>query len=60
MSKDGIETDSKKTATIKEWLVPKTVTEVWGFLGFTNYCQKFIEKCTYCKAYQSVGVWREC
>ena len=43
-SKDRIETDPTKTTTIKEWLVPKTVTEVQSFLGFTNYYHKFIPK----------------
>ena len=28
VSKDGIETEPKKMTTIKEWPVPKTVTEV--------------------------------
>ena len=31
VSKDGIETDPKKITAIKEWLVPKTVTEVQCF-----------------------------
>ena len=44
VSKDGIETDPKKITTIKEWLAPKTVTEVQSFLGFTNYYCKFIPK----------------
>ena len=30
--------------SIQEWSVPKTVTEVCSFLGFTNYCCKFIPK----------------
>ena len=42
-SKDGIETE-KKITTIKEWLIPQTVTEVCSFLGFTNYYCKFIPK----------------
>ena len=33
VSKDGIETDPKNVTAIKEWLVPKTVTEVQSFLG---------------------------
>ena len=37
MSKDGIETGLKKITAIKEWPVPKTVTEVQSFLDFTNY-----------------------
>ena len=28
VSRDGIETDQKKVTTIKEWLVPKTMTEM--------------------------------
>ena len=28
VSKDGIETDPKKITAIKEWSIPKTVTEV--------------------------------
>ena len=31
VSKDGIETDPKKITTIKEWPVPRTVTELWSF-----------------------------
>ena len=34
----------KKIEAIKKWPVPKTVTEVQSFLGFTNYYRKFIPK----------------
>ena len=44
VSMDGIETEKKKVATIQEWPVPKTVTEVCCFLEFTNYYRKFIPK----------------
>ena len=44
VSKDGIETDPKKLEAIKNWPVPKTVTEVRSFLGFMNYYRKFIPK----------------
>ena len=44
VSKDGIEKEKKKVITIQEWLIPKTVTEVHSFLGFTNYYHKFIPK----------------
>ena len=44
VSKNGIETDPKKGTVIKEWPIPKTVTEVQSFLGFTNYYSKFIQK----------------
>ena len=44
VSKDSIETDPKKLEAIKNWPIPKTVTEVRSFLGFTNYYHKFIPK----------------
>ena len=44
VSKDGIETDPKKITAIKEWPVPKPVTEVQSFLGIANYYCKFIPK----------------
>ena len=44
VSTDGIETDPKKITAMKEWPIPKTVTEVQSFLGFTNYYCKFIPK----------------
>ena len=44
VSKNGIETDPEKIEAIKKWPVPKTVTEVRIFLGFTNYSRKFIPK----------------
>ena len=43
VSKDGIETAPKKIA-IKQWPIPKTVTEVQSFLGFMNYYCTFIPK----------------
>ena len=42
VSKNGIETDPGKIEAIEKWPVPKTVTEVRSFLGFTNYYSKFI------------------
>ena len=42
MSKDGIETNPKKVKDIREWPVPKTVTDVKSFLGLTNYYRKFM------------------
>ena len=44
VSQDGIETEKKKVIVIQEWPIPKTVTEVHSFLGFTNYYHKFIPK----------------
>ena len=44
VSKDSIETDPKKIEAIEKWPVPKTVTEVRSFLGFTNCYHKFIPR----------------
>ena len=42
--KNGIQTDSKKVEAIQKWPVPASVTEVYSFLGFTNYYHRFIKK----------------
>ena len=44
VSKDGIETEKKKITAIQEWPIPRKVTEVHSFLGFSNYNCKFIPK----------------
>ena len=44
VSKNGIQTDSKKVKAICKWPVPTNVTEVQSFLGFTNYYCRFIKK----------------
>ena len=42
VSSKGIETDPRKVKAVKNWTVPKTVTDVRSFLGFTNYYRRFI------------------
>ena len=44
VSKNGIQTDSKRVEAICKWPVPTNVTEVRSFLGFINYYQRFIKK----------------
>ena len=43
VSEKGIATDPVKIEAIKNWPIPKTVTEVRDFTGFTNYYRKFIK-----------------
>ena len=43
VSSKGIETDPKKVEAVKNWTVPRTVTDVRSFLGFTNYYRRFIK-----------------
>ena len=42
VSSKGIETDPKKIEAVKNWTIPKTVTDVRSFIGFTNHYRKFI------------------
>ena len=44
ISKNSIQTDSKKVVAICKWPVPTYVTEVHSSLGFTNYYRRFIKK----------------
>ena len=39
----GIETDPKKVEAVKNLTVPKTVTDIRSFIGFTNYYRRFIK-----------------
>ena len=43
VSAKGIETDPKKVEAVKNWIIPKTITDVRSFLGFTNYYRRFIK-----------------
>ena len=42
VSDQGIEMDPKKIEAVKNWTIPKTVTDVRSFLGFTDHYQRFI------------------
>ena len=39
----GIETDPKKIEAVRNWTIPKTMTDVRSFLGFTNHYRWFIQ-----------------
>ena len=42
VSKEGVSTDPKKTQTVKDWNLPKTVKQLQAFFGFIHFYQKFI------------------
>lgn len=42
VNEDEVSTDPDKTQVIREWVVPKNVTEVRSFLGLCSYYRKFI------------------
>jgi hypothetical protein len=43
ISKDGIAVDQEKIEAIREWSVPKNVTEVKSFMGLAGYYRRLIE-----------------
>ena len=43
VSDQGIEVDKSKIQDLGDWPIPRTVTDVKSFLGFTNYYRKFIK-----------------
>lgn len=48
ISKEGVKVDPSKIKIVVEWVSPKNVSEVWGFLGFASYyrqCERFLQDC---------------
>ncbi|XP_075515802.1 putative mitochondrial protein AtMg00860 [Primulina tabacum] len=43
VSRERIEVDSSKVESMKEWPVPKSVTEICSFLGLAGYYRNFIK-----------------
>jgi len=40
----GIHTEEKKVKAVRDWAIPRTPTELRGFLGLAGYYQKFVPK----------------
>ena len=40
---DGVKVHEEKNMAIREWLEPKNVTELQGFVGICTYYQKFVK-----------------
>jgi hypothetical protein len=38
----GIEVDEAKIETIKSWLIPTTLTQLWSFLGIAGFYRRFM------------------
>lgn len=43
VSRNGVETDPKKTEALKTWPRPQTLKELRSFLGFSGYYRRFVE-----------------
>jgi hypothetical protein len=39
-----LEISSAKIQAVKDWPVPTNIKEIQSFLGFANYCRKFIKR----------------
>ena len=43
ISEDGIAVDPDKISCVKGWPIPKTVSEVQHFVGFTSFYRRFVK-----------------
>jgi hypothetical protein len=43
VGKDGVKVDPKKIEDMQDWLHPKTLKILHGFLGLTGYYRKFVK-----------------
>jgi hypothetical protein len=43
VSHEGVKVDPNKIKAMMDWLIPKTLKNLRGFLGLTSYCHKFVQ-----------------
>lgn len=43
IGREGIRMDPKKVETVENWPIPKNVTDVQSFIGFSNFYRRFIQ-----------------
>ncbi|KAM1003288.1 hypothetical protein ACFX2C_003633 [Malus domestica] len=43
ISAQGIQVNSQKVAAVENWEQPRTITEVWSFLGLAGYYRQFVK-----------------
>ena len=43
VSHEGVKVDPNKIKAIKEWKVPTTIKQLWGFLGLSGYYRNFVK-----------------
>ena len=42
-SNEGVKVDPNKINSMMDWMIPKTLKNLSGFLGFTGYYCKFVQ-----------------
>ena len=43
VGRDGVQSSPGKLGAVREWPVPKTISELRAFLGFANYFRKYVQ-----------------
>ena len=43
VSQEGVKVDPKKFKSMMDWLIPKNLKNIQGFLGLTRYYSKFVQ-----------------